>query len=146
MRVRYDVLVQGNSLALADGFLGLSSVVLVHTDAGPVLFDTGHHVIKRRLLNALAHRDLCPADVAAVVLSHLHFGHANNLEMFAHARVYVSAAECAYAREPHPDDLYVPGHLLGRLDAMETCRLEAEGELLPGRACAGSPRRAIRRG
>ena len=120
MRVRYHVLVPGNSLALADGFLGLASVVLLNTGAGPVLFHTGHHATKRRPLNALAHRGLSPADVAAVVLSHLHLDHAHNLEVFAHARVYVSAAECAYAREQHPDDLYVPGHLLGQLDAMET--------------------------
>jgi glyoxylase-like metal-dependent hydrolase (beta-lactamase superfamily II) len=102
MRVGYDILVAGNSLALADGFLGLSSVVLLHTQAGPVLFDTGHHTTKRRLLNGLARHGLRPTDIAAVVLSHLHFDHANNLEMFPRARVYVSKAECAYARDPHP--------------------------------------------
>jgi glyoxylase-like metal-dependent hydrolase (beta-lactamase superfamily II) len=132
MRVSYDILVQGNSLALADGFLGLSSVVLLHTQAGPVLFDTGHHATKRRLLNGLARNGLSPDDVVAVVLSHLHFDHANNLEMFPRAQVYVSAAECAYARDPHPDDLYVPGHLLAQLDAMDTRRLETEREIWPG--------------
>jgi glyoxylase-like metal-dependent hydrolase (beta-lactamase superfamily II) len=132
MRVGYDILVAGNSLALADGFLGLSSVVLLHTQAGPVLFDTGHHTTKRRLLNGLARHGLRPADVVAVVLSHLHFDHANNLEMFPRARVYVSKAECAYARDPHPDDLYVPGHLLSQLDAMDAHRLETEGEIMPG--------------
>jgi glyoxylase-like metal-dependent hydrolase (beta-lactamase superfamily II) len=132
MRVDYDVLVQGNSLALADGFLGLSSVVLLHTAAGPVLFDTGHHATKRRLLNGLARHGLSPGDVAAVVLSHLHFDHANNLEMFPKARVYVSEAECAYARAPHPDDLYVPGHLLGQLETMDTHTLDTEGEIFPG--------------
>ena len=132
MRVDYDILVQGNSLALADGFLGLSSVVLLHTTAGPVLFDTGHHATKRRLLNGLARHGLSPGDVAAVVLSHLHFDHANNLEMFPKARVYVSEAERAYARAPHPDDLYVPGHLLGQLETMDTHTLDVEGEIVPG--------------
>lgn len=132
MPVHYDILVQGNSLALADGFLGLSSVVLLRTQAGPVLFDTGHHATKRRLLNGLARHGLAPGDIAAVVLSHLHFDHANNLEMFPNARVYVSKAECAYARDPHPDDLYVPGYLLGQLGAMDTHTLVREGELFPG--------------
>ncbi|WP_027287964.1 MBL fold metallo-hydrolase [Rhodovibrio salinarum] len=139
MQVRYDILVQGNSLALADGFLGLSSVVLLHTQAGPVLFDTGHHATKRRLLTGLARHGLKSEDVAAVILSHLHFDHANNLELFPHAQVYVSAAECAYARDPHPDDLYVPGHLLGQLEAMETHLLEAEGEIVPGVRWLASP-------
>lgn len=132
MPVHYDVLVQGNSLTLADGFLGLSSVVLMHSQAGPVLFDTGHHATKRQLLNGLARHRLAPADIAAVVLSHLHFDHANNLEMFPNARVYVSEAECAYAQDPHPDDLYVPGYLLGQLGAMDTHTLVREGELFPG--------------
>ncbi|MBK1667947.1 hypothetical protein CKO28_07850 [Rhodovibrio sodomensis] len=132
MPLRYDILVQGNSLALADGFLGLSSVVLLHTDAGPVLFDTGHHATKRRLLNGLARHGLAPREIRAVVLSHLHFDHANNLEMFPDAQVYLSAAEQAYARDPHPDDLYVPGHLLGQLAELETYTLAREGELWPG--------------
>ena len=139
MPLRYDILVQGNSLALADGFLGLSSVVLIYTSEGPVLFDTGHHTTKRRLLNGLAAHGLSPADIAAVVLSHLHFDHANNLEMFPHARVYVSRAECAYAQAPHPDDLYVPGHLLAQLDAMDTRTLEQEGEIMPGISWLAAP-------
>jgi glyoxylase-like metal-dependent hydrolase (beta-lactamase superfamily II) len=97
-----------------------------------VLFDTGHHTTKRRLLNGLARHGLSPTDIVSVVLSHLHFDHANNLEMFPNARVYVSAAECAYASTPHPDDLYVPRHLLGQLEAMDTHRLASEGEILPG--------------
>jgi glyoxylase-like metal-dependent hydrolase (beta-lactamase superfamily II) len=132
MTVGYDVLVQGNSLALADGFLGLSSVVLVHTQAGPLLFDTGHHTTKRRLLDGLAGHGLGPAEVATVVLSHLHFDHANNLEIFANAQVYVSAAELAYARDPHPEDLYVPGHLPDQLAAMGAVQLTDEGTLAPG--------------
>ena len=143
MPVPYDVRVQGNSLTLADGFLGLSSVVLMHTQAGPVLFDTGLHATKRRLLNGLARHRLAPADIAAVVLSHPHFDHANTLERFPHARVYASEAECAYAQHPHADDLYVPGHLLGQLQAMDTHTLAHGGR--SSRAYTGSPRRVIRR-
>lgn len=132
MPVSYDVLVEGNSLALADGFLGLSSVVLLHTQAGPLLFDTGHHTTKRRLLDGLAAHGLAPGDVGTVVLSHLHFDHANNLEIFANARVYVSADELAYARAPHPEDLYVPGHLPDQLAAMGAHTLRTEGEIVPG--------------
>lgn len=132
MRVDYEVLVQGNSLALRDGFLGLSSIVWVRTPDGPILFDTGHHATKRRLLQGLERQGIAPAEVATVVLSHLHFDHANNLELFPNAKVYVSAREYAYAADPHPDDLYVPGHLRAQLAAMDTTYLDREGEIAPG--------------
>lgn len=136
MRVEYDVLVAGNNLALKDGFLGLSSIVWVRTPNGPVLFDTGHHTTKSMLLKALAARGHAPADVPTVVLSHLHFDHANNLELFPNAKVYVSAREYAYAADPHPDDLYVPAHVRGQLDGMDVTYLgpngEDAGEIVPG--------------
>jgi len=132
MRVDYEILVPGNNLALQDGFLGLSSIVWVTTPDGPLLFDTGHHTTKSMLLKGLRRQGCDPGDVPTVVLSHLHFDHANNLEIFPHARVYVSAREAAYAADPHPDDLYVPGHLLGQLAAMDAVYLESEGEIAPG--------------
>jgi glyoxylase-like metal-dependent hydrolase (beta-lactamase superfamily II) len=132
MSVFYEILVPGNPAALEGGFLGLSSIVLVRTPGGPMLFDTGHHATKAMLLQALEARGLRPADIGTVVLSHLHFDHANNLELFPQAQVYVSARERAYAGHPHPDDLYVPGHVLWQLERMTTHSLSDEGELAPG--------------
>jgi glyoxylase-like metal-dependent hydrolase (beta-lactamase superfamily II) len=139
MRLSYEILVPGNPVALEGGFLGLSSIVLVRAPGGPILFDTGHHATKAMLLDALTARDLRPSDIGTVVLSHLHFDHANNLELFPQARVYVSAREHAYAADPHPDDLYVPSHVLWQLGRMDTHTLTEEGELTPGLRWIAAP-------
>lgn len=132
MHANYEILVPGNNLALKDGFLGLSSIVWVTTPDGPLLFDTGHHTTKAMLLKGLKARGYEPGDVPTVVLSHLHFDHANNLELFPNAKVYVSRREYEYAADPHPDDLYVPGHIRAQLDRMDVSFLEQEGEIAPG--------------
>lgn len=41
-----------------------------------------------------------PGDVDAVVLSHLHWDHAGNWQLFPRAQIYVQAAELAYAAAP----------------------------------------------
>ncbi len=128
----YKVLVQGNNLALKNGFLGLSSIVLIRTPNGPVLFDTGHHTTRPALLAGLQAEGLSPADVPTVILSHLHFDHANNIDLFPQASIYLSAREFAYAADPHPEDMFVPAMIREQVSRMNLTLLEEEGEVVPG--------------
>ena len=41
MKPTCEILVEGNSLRLKDDFLGMSTITLIHTADGPILFDTG---------------------------------------------------------------------------------------------------------
>ena len=52
------------------------------------------------VVSQLGKLGLAPADVDAVIVSHLHFDHAGGLEFVKHADVYVQAAELAVARRP----------------------------------------------
>lgn len=138
--MEYRTLVQGNNLALKNGFLGLSSIVLIRTPQGPVLFDTGHHTTRPALLAGLRAEGLAPGDVPMVVLSHLHFDHANNIDLFPQARVFVSAREFAYAAEPHPEDIFVPAMIREQLSRMDLTLLEGEeGEIVPGLRWIAAP-------
>ncbi|MDX1539884.1 MAG: MBL fold metallo-hydrolase [Geminicoccaceae bacterium] len=127
--VDYEVLIQGNNLAYADGALGISSVVLITTDEGPLLFDTGHYGNRPGLLRALARRGLRPADVPRVFLSHLHWDHSLNVDLFEHAEIIVSRRELDYARSPHPDDVYLPWGILEQLGKHRVTVLERASEL-----------------
>ena len=133
MDARYELLVRGNSLSFRGGFFGLCNVALVTTDDGTrILFDTGHYCVRKGLLTGLAERGLAPADIDLVFLSHLHFDHSHNLDLFKGVPVCVGETEIAYARNPHPDDLFMPWKIHALLDEFEVRALPARGEVCAG--------------
>jgi len=132
MTVAYDIVVKGNNLAMRDGFLALANATLVFTPDGPVLFDTGHYCNRLALLKGLAGHGMTPADVKAVFLSHLHFDHCHNIDLFADARVYVSKREWEYAKAPHPDDPFVPWLIHEQLQKHTVEFLDGEGRICDG--------------
>lgn len=134
MNIRHDTLVPGNCFSFTGGFFGFSSIVLIEADAHPpVLFDTGHHSTRTQLLEALARRQLSPADIGTVFLSHLHFDHINNVDLFPDATFHVSKTEWEYAHSPAHNDHFCS---VGMNEYLSRRRLnlihETEGQLLPG--------------
>ncbi|MEM7496550.1 MAG: MBL fold metallo-hydrolase [Pseudomonadota bacterium] len=114
---RYDVLVTGNNLKLGDDFLGISSVVLVEARGRRLLVDAGGPTTRGSLRKALAARGLDGSEIDAVMLTHLHFDHVYNIDLFPRARLLVPEAELAYAAAPHAADDFVPDWILPRLEA-----------------------------
>ena len=83
--------------------------VIRHPD-GTILVDTGvglgngvidewYHPQTIPLATALDHADLAPSEIAAVVLSHLHFDHCRQQDALS-APTYVQAVEFEAAKEP----------------------------------------------
>ncbi len=132
MSLAYDVIVRGNNLAFRGGYFALANATLVFSEDGPVLFDVGHYCNRPALLEGLRKHGLEPKDVRAVFLSHLHFDHCNNIDLFPSSRVYVSEREWEYAKSPHRDDLFVPWLIHEQLQKHEVEFLKGEGRLGPG--------------
>lgn len=134
MAIRHHTLVEGNCLSFKGGFFGFSAIVLIEADGhGPILFDTGHHSTRLLLLEALGKRGLAPADIDRVFLSHLHFDHANNIDLFPDARFYLGAAEWDYAQQPSEGDVFCSQGMNQYLAQRDLHLLEqTEGELIPG--------------
>lgn len=139
MTVDYDIIVKGNNLALREGFLRLANATLVFTRDGPLLFDTGHYCNRPSLLNGLNRHGVSPGDVRAVFLSHLHFDHCNNIDLFPDARVYVSQREWEYARHPHADDMFVPWLIHEQLQKHTVEFLEGERRICEGVSAIPAP-------
>ncbi len=129
MTVTYDVILKGNNLTLQDGLLALSNVTLILTAQGPVLFDTGHYCQRRLLLKELARHGVEPKDVKGVFLSHLHFDHCHNIDLFPSACVFVSVQEWEYAKHPHPSDISIPWLIHEQLGDKEVEFLDGEGSI-----------------
>ena len=132
MGIEYEVIVKGNNLSLRDGFLALANVTLIATPDGPVLFDTGHYCNRPALLKGLARHGLEPRAIKAVFLSHLHFDHSNNIDLFPGAKVYVSKREWEYAKRPHPEDIFVPWLIHELLSRYAVEFLDGERRLADG--------------
>ncbi len=132
MSVTYHVIVRGNNLALRDAFLGISNVVLVFAADGPILFDTGAFGLRPAVVKGLAKHGLTPADVKTVFLSHLHWDHAHNIDLFAAARVVVGRREWEYAAAPHEGDQFIPWMMREQLQRHHLELLEGEGALGDG--------------
>ncbi len=132
MSVDYDIIVKGNNLSLREGFLALANATLVFTGDGPLLFDVGHYCNRHPLLAGLARHGMKPADVKAVFLSHLHFDHCNNIDLFPGARVYVARREWEYAKSPHEKDLFIPWLIHEQLAQHQVELLDGEGRITDG--------------
>jgi glyoxylase-like metal-dependent hydrolase (beta-lactamase superfamily II) len=129
MTVEYDIVVRGNNLRLKDDFLGIANVTLIRSAGGPLLFDTGGYVSRLGLVKALKDRGLEPEDIRLVFLSHLHFDHSHNIDLFRRAKVLVSRAEWDYAGASHPKDLFMPWGIHEQLAKHDLELIDGEGML-----------------
>lgn len=61
-----------------------------------------HQTVDMLPQNLLAARGVRPEDVEHVVLTHLHWDHCYNLELFPNAAIHLQRRELVYALNPHP--------------------------------------------
>lgn len=129
----YDVLIQGFPGRTSRGFLGWSTISLLDTSSGPVLFDTGAAGDRPGLMQALAERGLAPADIRTIVLSHLHFDHVGNVECFPNAVLVLHQTELSYYYDRRAGDPALPLFLIeGMLARCKLQLIHGELELFPG--------------
>jgi N-acyl homoserine lactone hydrolase len=129
----YDVLVQGNSFILDVGGLGISNTTLVTTGDGPIIFDLGSHITRDMIKAGLAQRGLKPSDIPRIFLSHMHFDHVMNINLFPYStEVFVSRAEWDYVSNPNPADDWLPWGIQDQLKKYKLHLIEGTAELSPG--------------
>jgi glyoxylase-like metal-dependent hydrolase (beta-lactamase superfamily II) len=129
MTTTYEILVPGNSLEWSGGFLGFANLTLVTTSEGTLLFDTGHYINRGALVAALAARDMVPGDVDKVFLSHIHFDHVDNVDLFTHAVIYLGKADWEYVQNPAKDDLFIPWGIHEQLSKNKLELLDDDGDI-----------------
>ncbi len=101
-----DIIAAGASVGTDVGTMAFCSVLLVEGEKR-VLFDTGH-VGRRTYIQAqLAARGINPMDIDLQVLSHAHWDHIQNIDLFP-APVLVHPIERRYAADPHVNDWATP--------------------------------------
>jgi N-acyl homoserine lactone hydrolase len=120
---------QGFPARSGRGYLGLSAAYLLKGER-VLLYDTGGYGEREGLGARLRSLGVPPEAVEVVVLSHLHFDHAANFDLFPQAEILLHAAELAYAEGG--GDAATLVHHLSALRQSRLRLVEGEEELLPG--------------
>ena len=129
---KVDVLLHGDSLRTDVGTIGFCSVVLIE-GAQRILVDTGHVGRRTFLQAALQQRGLSPADIDLTVMTHAHWDHAQNFDLFDHAPMLIHSHELKYARKPHRNDWATPKWTAAMIDFQSRVQEVEEGyEIEPG--------------
>jgi N-acyl homoserine lactone hydrolase len=86
-----------------DMILGVSTVVLVQASGRNMLFDNGQFGTRGYLLSRLKDYELEPKDIDDVFVTHLHYDHAHNMELFPQATfvMHPDAIEAAVNAPPN---------------------------------------------
>src|SRR5439155_2268935 len=126
-----SILLPGYSLNTDVGSIGFCSVLLIEGDKR-VLFDPGHVGRRRFLLPALESRGLKPADIDTQFLSHCHWDHVQNIDLFEGATTLVHRDERRYTRHPHPNDWATPKWTGPVLDMYNPMEVGDGYEVMPG--------------
>ncbi|PSO08613.1 hypothetical protein B9Q04_04645 [Candidatus Marsarchaeota G2 archaeon BE_D] len=84
---------------------GGPELVIVDTSFGsPELMEQWHWPVKRtpdqEIAKLLENRNITPSEVGTVVISHLHWDHCWNLNLFRKSRIVVQKSELEYAQNP----------------------------------------------
>jgi N-acyl homoserine lactone hydrolase len=83
-----DPLLRGRGQSSDQGSIGFCGVYLVRAAGHRILFDCGHTGRRRALLRALADHGLAPRDIDLLVLSHAHWDHLQNADLFTDVLIH----------------------------------------------------------
>ena len=134
---KVEILLSGYSLDTNVGLAGFCTVTLVegvdvNGERKRILFDPAHVGRRVVLYEALAQRGLGPLDIDGVVLSHSHWDHIQNIDVFDHAPIMIHPFERQYSLEPHASDWATPAWTGAILERQKLIDVQEGDQLLQG--------------
>ncbi len=128
---KVSVLLDGLPIGMNVGYAAFCSVLLIEGERN-ILFDSAHVGRRPHLWAALADRGLTVDDIDAQVLSHAHWDHVQNCDLFSHAPMLLHRDELRYAHRPHRNDWATPAWTGAVLDTMTLEEVGEGHEVMPG--------------
>ncbi|MFI5697641.1 MBL fold metallo-hydrolase [Kribbella sp. NPDC051586] len=122
----------GHLLTSSQGNPAFCSVLLVESGGRLALFDTGHAGRRRHLLSGLSAYGVTPGEVEKVVVSHGHWDHVQNADLFPSAEILIHPLELRNLSDPPPHDLGTPRWARAILDELDVHEVVEGDEVLPG--------------
>jgi glyoxylase-like metal-dependent hydrolase (beta-lactamase superfamily II) len=136
--LKIDTLLPGVSFGTDSGTPAFCSVLLIEGEKR-VLVDTAH-VGRRTVIEAgLQERGLTPDDIDLVILTHAHWDHVQNIDLFRNARILVHPDERRYSHRPHRNDWATPQWTGVMLETMPLFEAGEGYQVMPGMTIMDAP-------
>ncbi len=128
-----DLLIQGfPGKSLENGGLGWSAIMLLRGHGRIVLIDTGSFSVRQVLLRRLRERGIARTDVTDILLTHSHYDHVMNWNIFPNARVAISSDELDWSlTQPIEGSLVAELHMRELAGSSQLRRIRPGEEILP---------------
>ncbi|GHV53884.1 hypothetical protein FACS1894206_05490 [Deltaproteobacteria bacterium] len=136
------VLYPGFSGKFCDHFyLGWGTFALIQYDGRNIMLDTGNGGARQAIATSLlTPYGITAADVDYVLLTHLHWDHASNVDMFPNATFVLSRKEWDSANSVHEKDPHLAEGCQGPLRVFNKILLNEDGqEILPNLSALMTP-------
>ncbi len=126
----FKILLPGLPFRSSRGFLGWSTVALARIDGLNVLIDAAGYNERVKLVEKIKEENLTVKEIDMVFLSHLHFDHVINFDLFPNAQVIVGKKEWDFCTgEKGKQDIFTPREITRCLQESKL-KLVEDGEKL----------------
>ena len=126
-----EILMGGYSINTDQTRLGLCTVTLIRGEMLSIV-DVAHFGRRNLLVDSLAAQGIATDDIGRVILTHSHWDHSQNTDLFPNAEIVVHADEIEYSRNPRPGDLATARYFADTLLQQNVRQVRGETELEPG--------------
>lgn len=126
-----QIIMGGYSINTDQTRLGLCTVTLIR-GATLSIVDVAHFGRRNMLVDALAANGIATADIGRVILTHAHWDHSQNTDLFPNAEIVIHADELEYSKNPRPGDLATARYFANTLLEQNVRQVKGETELEPG--------------
>ena len=124
-------LITGFHVNTDQGTLGFCTVALIR-GRNNILVDVGHKGRANLLRESLAQVQVREEDINMVILTHAHWDHCQNIDMFPNARILIHPNELEYAASPKRGDLATARYFLASLQDRDVEQVVEGAEIEPG--------------
>lgn len=102
--MKFEQITKGLNIKPSKGAFGYASITLIRDDNENILFDTGSFGLR-----GVIHELLKKEKIDKIFISHLHFDHCSNLDLFKDSEIYINSREIENLYNNNEDyDLYKP--------------------------------------
>lgn len=102
--MKFEQITKGLNIKPNKGAFGYSSVTLIKDGNDNILFDTGSFGVRSIIIELLNKEK-----INKVFISHLHFDHCSNLDLFKDSEIFINSKEIENLYDNNDDyDLYKP--------------------------------------